>query len=297
MTGLRVHTITNGSSSSVVNGDSKLPVMMIPNQSQSQTSPFFGSRNMMSFQDIHTTNNNSFLRPYDFDHQDYLDDYFHQPGQKKRRLTDDQAKFLEKTFDHENKLDPERKLQLAKELGLQPRQIAIWFQNRRARWKTKRMEKDYDTLQASYHNLKADCESLVKVNDNLKAQALLLKDKLQMKGNPELSSDIISTRTPLEGTPRKAIADDSASLCILSKESGVVSCKQEESPHYADVVHSSVYVFEHDQSEEEDNLSKSLLHSCTFPKVEDVDYSDPPTSSCNFGFAVEDQAFWSWSYN
>ena len=80
-----------------------------------------------------------------------------------------------------------------------------------------------------------------------------------------------------------------------------------DSPHYTDGVHSALleagdssYVFEPDQSDlsqdEEDNLSKSLLHPYIFPKLEGVDYSDPPASSCNFGFPEEDHAFWSWSY-
>ena len=70
--------------------------------------------------------------------------------------------------------EPERKVQLAKDLGLQPRQVAIWFQNRRARWKTKQMEKDYDVLQASYNSLKADYESLRKETDKLKAEVIAL---------------------------------------------------------------------------------------------------------------------------
>ncbi|KAM1135198.1 hypothetical protein TB2_044195 [Malus domestica] len=58
----------------------------------------------------------------------------------------------------------------AKDLGLQPRQVAIWFQNRWARWKTKHLEKDYEVLQANYNNLKANCENLSKENDKLKAE-------------------------------------------------------------------------------------------------------------------------------
>ncbi|CAI0549406.1 unnamed protein product, partial [Linum tenue] len=89
---------------------------------------------------------------------------------KKRRLSVDQVQFLEKSFEVENKLEPERKIQLAKDLGLQPRQVAIWFQNRRARWKTKRLEKDYDLLQSSYDTLKADYDGLLREKDKLKAE-------------------------------------------------------------------------------------------------------------------------------
>ncbi|CAI0399287.1 unnamed protein product, partial [Linum tenue] len=98
-----------------------------------------------------------------------LDEYFRQP-EKKRRLSVDQVQFLEKSFEVENKLEPERKIQLAKDLGLQPRQVAIWFQNRRARWKTKRLEKDYDALQSSFDALKADYDGLLKEKDKLKAE-------------------------------------------------------------------------------------------------------------------------------
>lgn len=100
-----------------------------------------------------------------------MDEYFHQP-EKKRRLSVEQVKFLEKSFDEENKLEPERKIWLAKELGLQPRQVAIWFQNRRARWKTKQMEKDYDSLQTSYNDLKANYDNLLREKDKLKAEVV-----------------------------------------------------------------------------------------------------------------------------
>ncbi|KAE9612661.1 putative transcription factor homeobox-WOX family [Lupinus albus] len=83
--------------------------------------------------------------------------------EKKRRLNLEQVKELEKSFEIRNKLEPERKMQLSKALGLQQRQVAIWFQNRRARWKTKQLEKEYEVLKKHFEALKSD-------NDNLKAQ-------------------------------------------------------------------------------------------------------------------------------
>ncbi|KAH0875507.1 hypothetical protein HID58_072869, partial [Brassica napus] len=101
--------------------------------------------------------------------EDYSDDGSHM-GEKKRRLNMEQVKTLEKTFELGNKLEPEMKMQLARALGLQPRQIAIWFQNRRARWKTKQLEKDYDTLKQQVDALKADNELLQTHNQKLQAE-------------------------------------------------------------------------------------------------------------------------------
>ena len=91
-------------------------------------------------------------------------------GEKKKRLNLEQVKTLEKSFEMGNKLEPERKMQLAKALGLQPRQVAIWFQNRRARWKTKQLEKDYDVLKKQFDVLKADNDALQAQNKKLHSQ-------------------------------------------------------------------------------------------------------------------------------
>lgn len=123
---------------------------------------------MLSFEDRGNGSGGQFWRSEDNGDDDEYDEYFHQP-EKKRRLTADQVRFLEKSFVDDNKLEPERKIQLAKELGLQPRQVAIWFQNRRARWKNKQLEKDYDVLQESYNKLKANYENLVKEKEKLKS--------------------------------------------------------------------------------------------------------------------------------
>lgn len=75
-----------------------------------------------------------------------MDAYHSQHQKHKKRLTQDQVKLLETSFDHRKKLEPEQKLQLARELGVPPRQIAIWYQNKRARWKTQSLELDYNVI-------------------------------------------------------------------------------------------------------------------------------------------------------
>ncbi|PON90881.1 Homeobox protein [Trema orientale] len=100
-------------------------------------------------------------------------------SEKKRRLSVDQVKALEKNFEVENKLEPERKVKLAQELGLQPRQVAVWFQNRRARWKTKQLERDYGLLKANYDALKLNYDALKHDNEALLKEIRELKSKLQ----------------------------------------------------------------------------------------------------------------------
>ncbi|KAI3893558.1 hypothetical protein MKW92_049770 [Papaver armeniacum] len=113
--------------------------------------------------DHHQENNNG--------EEDYSDDGS-QMGENKRRLNMEQVKTLEKNFELGNKLEPERKMQLARALGLQPRQIAIWFQNRRAIWKTKSLEKDYDILKRQFDAVKADNEALQSQNKKLRDESV-----------------------------------------------------------------------------------------------------------------------------
>ncbi|KAK7411475.1 hypothetical protein VNO78_02908 [Psophocarpus tetragonolobus] len=277
----------------------------------SASSPFLGSRSMVSFADFQGGKR---FRPYDENGDEEIDEYFHQP-EKKRRLSLEQVHFLEKSFDEDNKLEPERKIRLAKEIGLQPRQVAIWFQNRRARWKTKQLEKDYDSLQASYNDLKTNYDSLLREKDKLKAEVASLTEKVfgreKQEGNME--QGVGSMQEPQQKCLIDSASEGEGSKVSIgaSKEEDISSAKSDifdsESPHYVDGVHSALletgdssYVFEPDQSDgsqdEEDNLSKTLLPHYIFPKLEDVDYSDPPNSSCHFGISEEDQAIWSWSY-
>ena len=79
---------------------------------------------------------------------------------KKRRLSEDQVKFLETNFGRERKLESGRKVKLAAELGLEPKQVAVWFQNRRARWKSKQIEEEYVRLKFMHDSLLLDKCSL-----------------------------------------------------------------------------------------------------------------------------------------
>ncbi|OWM65334.1 hypothetical protein CDL15_Pgr008924 [Punica granatum] len=272
---------------------------------------------MLSFENIHGANGptSSIFRPFDNDEngEEDIDEFFHQP-EKKRRLTANQVQFLEKSFEVENKLEPERKVQLAKDLGLQPRQVAIWFQNRRARWKTKQLEKDYDALQANYDALKSDFENLLKERDALESEVLVLKDRLLRKDkeeseNPKLP--VVLSQEPTEPVLASSSDGEVSEVPILvSKQDDICSAKSDiidsDSPHFTG--HSShlepadsSYAFEPEQSDlsqdEEDVPSKNFLS--VFPKLESSDYQEnPPASSCHFGFHTGDQdhAFWSWSY-
>lgn len=282
----------------------------------SNSSPsFHGATSMVNFEDVRgggAAKRMSFYQAHDPEENgdDDLEDCYRQPG-KKRRLGVDQVQFLEKSFEVENKLEPERKVQLAKDLGLQPRQVAIWFQNRRARWKTKQLEKDYESLKNSYDSLKNAYENLLKEKDNLKDEVLRLTEKENASGNSE-TSDSLGPSRPLSLCD--PVSDEKPAM-------PTIKCKQEDhssvnsdvydsdSPHYTDGVHSclleaaeSSHAIEHDQSsdlsqDEEDNFGKSLGHSLyNFPKLEDPVYHDPSPDCSNFEFPVEDQASWFWSY-
>ncbi|CAA3020325.1 homeobox-leucine zipper ATHB-52-like [Olea europaea subsp. europaea] len=97
---------------------------------------------------------------------------------KKKRLNEGQVRLLEASFDAEKKLDPERKFHLAHELRVPPRQIAIWYQNKRARWKNQSLEVDYSSLQMRLETALSEKKQLEKEIDNLRGELKRTQDIL-----------------------------------------------------------------------------------------------------------------------
>ncbi|RLN07024.1 homeobox-leucine zipper protein HOX7-like [Panicum miliaceum] len=89
-------------------------------------------------------------------------------ARKKLRLSKEQSAFLEDSFKEHSTLTPKQKSDLAKKLNLRPRQVEVWFQNRRARTKLKQTEVDREYL-------KRCCETLAQENRRLHREVAELR--------------------------------------------------------------------------------------------------------------------------
>ncbi|KAG9132116.1 hypothetical protein Leryth_027222 [Lithospermum erythrorhizon] len=111
-----------------------------------------------------------------------FDDDGGEAARKKLRLSKEQAAILEETFKDHHTLNPKQKLALAKQLKLRPRQVEVWFQNRRARTKLKQTEVDCEYLRRC-------CETLTEENRRLQKEvnelrALKHSPQFYMNMNP-----------------------------------------------------------------------------------------------------------------
>ncbi|XP_062175612.1 homeobox-leucine zipper protein HAT3 [Alnus glutinosa] len=122
---------------------------------------------------------------------------------KKLRLSKEQSLVLEETFKEHNTLNPKQKLALAKQLNLSPRQVEVWFQNRRARTKLKQTEVDCEYLKRCCENLTEENRRLQKEVQELRA--LKLSPQLYMHMNPP------TTLTMCPSCERVAVSSSSSS--------------------------------------------------------------------------------------
>ncbi|KAJ4876921.1 Homeobox-leucine zipper protein ATHB-21 [Raphanus sativus] len=138
---------------------------------------------------------------------------------RKRKLSEEQVRMLEMSFGDEHKLESERKDRLAKELGLDPRQVAVWFQNRRARWKNKRLEDEYTRLKNAHENVVVEKHRLDSEVLHLKEQLHDAEREIQrlaqrvegaISNSPISSVSVVANQTtPFFGDYEVEVGDDS----------------------------------------------------------------------------------------
>ncbi|KAA3465937.1 homeobox-leucine zipper protein HOX3-like [Gossypium australe] len=91
------------------------------------------------------------------------------PPRKKLRLTKEQSRLLEESFRLNHTLNPKQKEALALQLKLRPRQVEVWFQNRRARSKLKQTEMECEYLKRWFGSLTEQNRRLQREVEELRA--------------------------------------------------------------------------------------------------------------------------------
>lgn len=213
--------------------------------------------------------------------------------EKKRRLTFDQVRSLERNFELENKLEPERKMQLAKELGLQPRQVAVWFQNRRARWKTKQLERDYEVLSLDYNRMKAEYETVVLEKEKLKTEIQELSGKTQAEFRGCVDAHVDTNQSRLSpGGPRAAADSVSVKAEMISElvtqqttsEPAAAQWKQQQLPSSTPI---TVDIISSSKSKESKEQSTTSSGSNNSSEILDT---DSPRAIDNYRLSLCNQA-------
>ncbi|KAG6482103.1 homeobox-leucine zipper protein HAT9-like [Zingiber officinale] len=90
-------------------------------------------------------------------------------ARKKLRLSKEQAALLEDMFKEHSTLNLKQKQALAGQLKLLPRQVEVWFQNRRARTKLKKTQVEREILRKCCDTLREENKRLRKELHELKS--------------------------------------------------------------------------------------------------------------------------------
>ncbi|RCV26387.1 hypothetical protein SETIT_5G241600v2 [Setaria italica] len=139
----------------------------------------------------------------------------HRP--KKLRLSKEQSRLLEESFRLNHTLTPKQKEALAVKLKLRPRQVEVWFQNRRARTKLKQTEMECEYLKRCFGSLTEENRRLQREVEELRALRVAPPTVLSPHTRQPLPASALSmcprceritaaTGAPAARTPRPAAA-------------------------------------------------------------------------------------------
>ncbi|KAB2031817.1 hypothetical protein ERO13_D05G310400v2 [Gossypium hirsutum] len=131
---------------------------------------------------------------------------------KKLRLSKEQSRLLEESFRQNHTLNPRQKEALASQLKLRPRQVEVWFQNRRARSKLKQTEMEFQYLKRWF-------EFLTKQNQELQSEVEELR-ALQV-GPPTVISP--HSREPLPASTLTTCPRCERVTTISSRGAGLIN--------------------------------------------------------------------------
>ncbi|MCO5586600.1 hypothetical protein L7F22_040541 [Adiantum nelumboides] len=151
---------------------------------------------------------------------------------KKKRLTGEQLRALEGSFKNDRKLEADRKQELAQRLNLEPRQIAVWFQNRRARSKAKHLEHDFALLKAQYDSALAETLKLRAEVTRLTAELAAATPKetegqaglnIRLSIKPACEQEILSEGAQEQDQPSRTHVLQAAACSNGKKETNLAS--------------------------------------------------------------------------
>ncbi|CAK8532195.1 unnamed protein product [Lathyrus sativus] len=145
---------------------------------------------------------------------------------KKLRLSKDQSAFLEESFKEHHTLNPKQKLALAKQLNLRPRQVEVWFQNRRARTKLKQTEVDCEFL-------KRCCETLTEENRRLNKE---LQELRALKTSNPFNMQLPATTLTMCPSCERVATNSTATSSVTNNTSAINNNKtSDDSTSKADI--------------------------------------------------------------
>ncbi|KAK6938013.1 Leucine zipper, homeobox-associated [Dillenia turbinata] len=127
--------------------------------------------------------------------------------QKKLRLTKEQSIVLEESFKENSTLNPKHKQALANQLNLRPRQVEVWFQNRRARTKLKQTELDCQLLRKCCERLTHENKRLQKELEALRAMKVSAPIYMELQAaNLTVCPSCQRTSEDGEASPKSSIS-------------------------------------------------------------------------------------------